>query len=62
MQVEFDDEKHELRMIESESVLAYSDEKPSGLQIGKEYGPETDTGFGPHTAPVEELNKMSNNA
>ena len=24
-------------MVESESVLAYADEKPSGLQIGAEY-------------------------
>lgn len=29
--------KKEVRMVESESVLAYSDEKPTGLQIGAEY-------------------------
>tara|TARA_Y200000002_G_scaffold370161_1_gene365317 strand:- start:672 stop:1103 length:432 start_codon:yes stop_codon:yes gene_type:complete len=62
IQVEFDDAKHELRMVEAEAILAYSDEKPGGVTIGKEYGPETDTGFGAHTAPVNELNKMSNNA
>ena len=27
----------ELRMVEAESILAYSDEKPEGVQIGKEY-------------------------
>ena len=27
----------EIRMIEAESVLAYSDEKPDGVQIGAEY-------------------------
>ena len=27
----------EVRMVESESVLAYSDEKPDGIQIGSEY-------------------------
>lgn len=27
----------ELRMIEAESILAYSDEKPEGVQIGFEY-------------------------
>lgn len=29
--------EREVRMVETESVLAYSDEKPSGLQIGAEY-------------------------
>jgi co-chaperonin GroES (HSP10) len=28
----------EVRMVESESVLAYSDVKPEGVVIGKEYG------------------------
>jgi hypothetical protein len=27
----------ELRMVESESILAYSDEKPSDIYIGAEY-------------------------
>ena len=27
----------ELRMVEAESILAYSDEKPEGVQIGAEY-------------------------
>ena len=27
----------ELRMVEAESILAYSDEKPDGIQIGAEY-------------------------
>lgn len=29
--------EQEVRMVETESILAYSDEKPSGLQIGAEY-------------------------
>lgn len=47
MQVEFDDSTHELRMIESESVLAYSNEEPSDTYIGKEYGngDSVDTNF-----------------
>ena len=47
MQVEFDDAVHELRMIETESVLAYSNEKPSDTYIGKEYGngDSVDTNF-----------------
>lgn len=63
MQVEFDDTKHELRMIESESVLAYSNEKPNDTYIGKEYGngDTVDTGFGAHTAPLNEMAAMSNN-
>ena len=62
MEVEFDDEKHELRMIEAESVLAYSNEKPAGVVIGKEYGAETDTGFGAHSAPVNQMAKaIANN-
>lgn len=28
----------EVRMVETESILAYSDEKPSGVNIGQEYG------------------------
>lgn len=27
----------EVRMVEAESILAYSDERPEGLQIGKEF-------------------------
>ena len=30
-------EEQEVRMVETESILAYSDTKPAGLQIGKEY-------------------------
>jgi co-chaperonin GroES (HSP10) len=33
-----DSEVIELRMVEAESVLAYSDERPNELYIGKEYG------------------------
>lgn len=35
--VEVDDEELEIRMVETESILAMSDEKPSGVQIGKEF-------------------------
>lgn len=31
------DGEKELRMVEAESILAYSDEKPEGVQIGAEY-------------------------
>ena len=31
------DGEKEIRMVESESILAYSDEKPDGLVIGSEY-------------------------
>ena len=31
------DIKLEVRMVETESILAYSNEKPNGLQIGAEY-------------------------
>ena len=37
MNVETDEGELELRMVEAESILAYSDEKPSGIQIGAEY-------------------------
>lgn len=30
-------QEKEVRMVETESILAYSDTKPSGLQIGNEY-------------------------
>jgi co-chaperonin GroES (HSP10) len=45
--VEFDDATHELRMIEAEAILAYSDEKPEDVIIGKEYdnGASVDTNF-----------------
>jgi len=33
-----DDGEIEVRMVEAESVLAYSDEKPSGVQIGSTTG------------------------
>lgn len=37
--IEIENEKgtFEVRMVEAESVLAYSDEKPEGVQIGAEY-------------------------
>ena len=34
---EMDGNEIELRMVEAESILGYSDEKPSGVQIGAEY-------------------------
>ena len=37
MNVETDEGELELRMVEAESILAYSDEKPQGLQIGAEF-------------------------
>jgi co-chaperonin GroES (HSP10) len=37
MKFEWDGVEHELRMIETESILAYSDEKPSDVYIGAEY-------------------------
>tara|TARA_B110000503_G_C7011248_1_gene355796 strand:- start:64 stop:471 length:408 start_codon:yes stop_codon:yes gene_type:complete len=36
-----DGEKIEVRMVETESILAYSNEKPSGLQIGAEFSDGT---------------------
>lgn len=32
-----DGQEKEVRMVETESILAYSDTKPTGLQIGNEY-------------------------
>ena len=32
-----DGQEKEVRMVETESILAYSDAKPTGLQIGNEY-------------------------
>lgn len=37
MTLETKDGELEVRMVEAESVLAYSDEKPEGLNIGAEY-------------------------
>ena len=37
MKVENNGQEVEIRMVESESILAMSNEKPSGLQIGAEY-------------------------
>lgn len=37
MALETDEGEVEIRMVEAESVLAYSNEKPSELQIGAEY-------------------------
>ena len=38
LKIEIDGEEIELRMVEAESVLAMSDEKPDSVQIGAEYG------------------------
>jgi co-chaperonin GroES (HSP10) len=35
--IENENGEFEIRMVEAESILAMSDEKPSGLQIGAEY-------------------------
>jgi len=35
--IEVGNEEKEIRMVEAESVLAMSDEKPSGVQIGQEF-------------------------
>ena len=35
--IENENGEFEIRMVEAESILAYSDEKPSGLSIGAEY-------------------------
>jgi len=37
MKIETDDGEIEIRMVESESILAYSEDKPTGLQLGGEY-------------------------
>ena len=37
MDIETDDGEITVRMVEAESVLAYSDEKPGGIVIGNEY-------------------------
>ena len=37
MKVETDEGEIEIRMVEEESILAYSDEKPDSVQIGAEY-------------------------
>ena len=37
MTIDTGEGEFEIRMVESESVLAYSDEKPSGITIGNEY-------------------------
>ena len=37
MKVETDEGEIEVRMVETESVLAYSEEKPDSVQIGAEY-------------------------
>lgn len=37
VKVENDKGSFELRMVEAESILAYSEEKPDGVQIGAEY-------------------------
>jgi co-chaperonin GroES (HSP10) len=36
--IEVDGEEKEIRMVEAESILAYSKEKPNDVQIGGEYG------------------------
>jgi len=37
MKIEIEGQEVELRMVEAESVLAYSDDKPDSVQIGAEY-------------------------
>lgn len=37
MKLEVDGEEIEVRMVEAESILMYSNEKPNGVQIGAEY-------------------------
>ena len=37
MKVETEDGEIEIRMVEEESILAYSDKKPEGISIGAEY-------------------------
>jgi len=37
MKMDTDDGEFDIRMVESESVLAYSDEKPESVSIGAEY-------------------------
>lgn len=37
LSLELDGEEVELRMVEAESILAYSDEKPDEVNIGEEY-------------------------
>ena len=37
IEIENENGKFEIRMVEAESVLAMSDEKPGGIQIGSEY-------------------------
>jgi len=37
VEIENENGKFEIRMVEAESILAYSDEKPSGVRIGAEY-------------------------
>lgn len=39
----------ELRMVEAESILMWSDEKPSGVQIGAEYNDGESASFDPST-------------
>jgi co-chaperonin GroES (HSP10) len=38
IKLEIEGEEIELRMVEAESVLAYSDDKPDSVTIGAEYG------------------------
>ena len=37
MKIETSQGEKDIRMIEAESILAYSDERPAGVQIGAEY-------------------------
>lgn len=37
MSIETDEGDFEIRMVETESILAYSDKKPDGITIGAEY-------------------------
>lgn len=47
VEIENDNGKFELRMVEAESILAYSNEKPEGVQIGNEYSNGESTTFDP---------------
>lgn len=47
VEIENENGKFELRMVEAESILAFSDEKPDGVQIGNEYSNGESTTFDP---------------
>ena len=47
VEIENENGKFELRMVEAESILAFSDVKPEGVQIGNEYSNGESTTFDP---------------